>query len=98
MNRWIPWIVALIALAWLYPATRGPRPAADGFDTSAFGKLPVQVGGRIKPFDTLARNSLLIINGKQVVRGKDSKIGATRWILDVLFDAASDETIPLTET
>ena len=86
MNRWIPWIVALLALAWLAPAARSPRPAADGIDTAAFGKLPVMVGGRVKPFDTLARNSLLIINGKQVVRQEDGRIGATRWLLDVLFD------------
>jgi hypothetical protein len=86
MNRWLPWIVALIALAWLSPALRSPRPGDDGFDTSAFGHLPVQVGGRIKPFDTLARNSLKIISGKQVVRQDGHKTGATRWLLDVLFD------------
>ena len=86
MNRWLPWIVALIALAWLSPALRSPRPGDDGFDTSAFGHLPVQVGGRIKPFDTLARNSLLIISGKQVLRQEGRKTGATRWLLDVMFD------------
>ena len=86
MNRWIPWIVALISLAWIYPAFKSPRPAADGFDTVAFGKLPVLVGGRIKPIDTVARNSLLIINGKQVVRQESGKLGATRWLMDVLFN------------
>jgi ABC-type transport system involved in cytochrome c biogenesis permease subunit len=87
MKRWIPWITTLIVLAWLYPAARSPKPGTDGIDTSAFGKLPVQAGGRIKPFDTLARNSLLIINGKQVVREDGKKISATRWLLDVMFDA-----------
>ena len=85
MNRWIPWIVALLALVCLCPALRSPRPGADGFDTAAFGHLPVQMGGRIKPFDTLARNSLLILNKQQSVRTDDGKIGATRWLLDVLF-------------
>ena len=35
----------------------------------------------------MARNSLLIINGKQVVRQESGKLGATRWLMDVLFDA-----------
>ena len=45
MNRWIPWIVALLALVWIYyPSTRVPRPAAEDIDTSSFGRLPVLVG------------------------------------------------------
>ncbi|MCP5536304.1 MAG: cytochrome c biogenesis protein CcsA [Akkermansiaceae bacterium] len=86
MKSWTFWIVALVTLAWLYPVTRPSDPGNNGMDVSAFGKLPVQVGGRIKPFDTLARNSLLIINGKQVVRQDGEKIGATQWLLDVMFD------------
>ena len=71
---------------------RSRSPRDDGFDTAAFGKLPVLVGGRIKPFDTVARNSLLIINGKQVLRQDGRKTGATRWLLDVLFDARKPPT------
>ncbi len=95
MKRWIPWITTLVVLAWLYPAARSPKPGADGIDTTAFGNLPVQAGGRIKPFDTLARNSLLIINGKQVLRQDGEKISATRWLLDVMFDAktADDQDV-----
>ena len=87
MNRWIPWIVALLALVCFCPALRGPRPGPDGFDTSAFGHLPVQTGGRIKPFDTLARTSLMIFQKSQRVRQDGRKIGQNRWLLDVLFNA-----------
>lgn len=38
-----------------------------GFDSAAFGALPVQVGGRVQPVDTLARNSLLLLRGTQTV-------------------------------
>jgi len=51
---------ACIAANWLPPKT-----AKDDFDLSRFGEIPVLVGGRIKPLDTVARNSLLIIHGKQ---------------------------------
>ena len=38
------------------------RPSVnEGFDHLAFGSLPVLLGGRIKPLDSVARNSLLLI-------------------------------------
>ncbi len=37
-----------------------------------FGRLPVLLNGRIKPLDTVARNSLLIIHGKQTL-GAESR-------------------------
>src|SRR6218665_3844995 len=41
--------------------------AADAFDAASFAELPVQVGGRVQPVDTLARNSLLLLRGTQTV-------------------------------
>ncbi len=41
--------------------------ASETFDTRAMAALPVQYGGRIHPLDTLARNSLLLLRGKQTV-------------------------------
>ena len=38
-----------------------------------FGKLPVAYQGRIKPYDTLARNSLQIISSRQEVGVLDEK-------------------------
>ena len=45
-----------------------PKTAKDDVDLARFGKIPVLVGGRVKPLDTVARNSLLIIHGKQELR------------------------------
>jgi len=54
-------------------------------DISSFSKLPLAYEGRVKPFDTLARNSLLILSGKQEYRDKDgNKQPAIRWLLDVI--------------
>lgn len=41
--------------------------APEPFAVRAFAGLPVQYGGRIHPVDTLARNSLMLLRGKQSV-------------------------------
>jgi ABC-type transport system involved in cytochrome c biogenesis permease subunit len=51
----------------------------------AFGRLPVAYQGRVKPFDTLARNSLVIISERQTYRDENgTKHPAIRWLLDVI--------------
>ena len=62
----IPWIVFAIFLLWFVvkPIAMPPK-VKEGYDYHAFGKLPVLLGGRIKPMDTVARTSLLQIAGQQ---------------------------------
>ena len=61
-----PWIVlGLATLVFaIWPLLSRPT-VKEGFDHFAFGKLPVLLGGRIKPLDSVARNSLLLIAGQQ---------------------------------
>ena len=62
------------------------RPAADesGFDVAAFSELPVQVGGRIKPLDSVARNTLLIFSGRQKVETPEGKwLQPIEWFMDL---------------
>lgn len=59
---------------------------ASSLDMGSFQKLPVQEGGRIKPIDTIARNNLLMLRGKQTVPLPDSpnkKLSAIQWLMDV---------------
>ncbi|MBM4095067.1 MAG: cytochrome C biogenesis protein, partial [Planctomycetes bacterium] len=64
------------------------RPKENEYDFVAFGRLPVMYEGRIKPFDTLARNSLRIISDRETFRDKSGKERpATQWLLDVITDA-----------
>ncbi|MCF7675394.1 MAG: cytochrome c biogenesis protein CcsA [Akkermansiaceae bacterium] len=65
MKRFIPYLVLVLAAVVVARALRLPSPT--DFDLSAFSRLPVLEGGRVKPLDTVARNSLLIIRGKQQV-------------------------------
>ena len=46
--------------------------------------IPVQSEGRIKPFDSFARNQLLRFYGKREV--KEHQLKATDWLLDLILD------------
>ena len=85
MKRFLPYIIVAIAALWVASAWRDPSPKPNDFDTRNFSRIPVLVGGRIKPLDTVARNALLIMRGKQTLRYDGKSIPATRWLLDVLF-------------
>jgi len=96
MNRFIPYLVVLVAAIWLSSSWVSPKPKPDDFDVRVFSRLPVLVGGRIKPLDTVARNSLLIMSGKQALRLKSGEsMSASRWLADVLFDAPVADTYPV---
>ena len=56
-----------------------------GFEMQKFGRLPVLLNGRIKPLDTVARNSLLIIQGKQTLQTDHGTLSATDWLAEVLM-------------
>ncbi len=62
-QRVLPW--ALLVVAALYAISALVPPKSRGpFDDVSFGRLPIQLGGRIKPMDTVARTSLLQISGQ----------------------------------
>ena len=90
MKRWLPMVVVLLAAAFIAGAWLPPKSPTGATDLSSFGKVPVLVGGRVKPLDTVARNSLLIIHGKQELRLADGKrISAMQWLTDVIFNTGA---------
>ncbi len=99
MKRFGPYLVLLVFLLWLASSWRAPRAKPGDFDLASFDRIPVLVGGRIKPLDTVARNSLLILSGKQSLRleqdGKKIKMPASRWLADVLFNPEVADTYPV---
>ncbi|MDH3584881.1 MAG: cytochrome c biogenesis protein CcsA [Phycisphaerae bacterium] len=67
-QRWFPWLVVVLAAAWLGAEAYKAATVADAPGTARihdFGRLPVVFQGRAKPYDTLARNSLLIVSDRQ---------------------------------
>ncbi|MEZ6318502.1 MAG: cytochrome c biogenesis protein CcsA [Phycisphaerales bacterium] len=59
-------------------------PASESvYDARAFGTLPVSYAGRYKPIDTVARNALLSISGRQHLKEDDTKVDASAWLLEL---------------
>ena len=78
-------VIVVIFGGWMIGKARVPRTSDDVMNLYEFGKIPVVYQGRIKPLDTLARNSLRIISGKQaVVDEHGKKRPAIRWFIDTI--------------
>ena len=97
MKRLLPLLVLLLALGFVASALRPPEPTSE-FDLAAFGRLPVLVNGRLKPLDTVARTSLLVLQGRQ--RVSDPTIpeplvaSPIEWLADVLFAPDKADNYP----
>ncbi len=88
VSRYVPLIVTVLTVAWLLAAAVPPRDLASGFRVHEFGQLPVVYQGRIKPYDTLARNSLTVISDRQTFRDQEGRSRpAIEWLLDVISNA-----------
>jgi ABC-type transport system involved in cytochrome c biogenesis permease subunit len=79
-----PWLAGGLALAVAVMGARSPGQLR-GLDVDGFTRLPALEGGRLKPIDSVARNSLLVIRGQQSFRHQDRTVGPTEWILDVMY-------------
>ena len=96
MKRFVPLFVVALAAVWIVASWRAPQVQKGSFDISTFGKTPVLVGGRVKPLDTVARNSLLIIHGKQQLRLEGGRqLTAMEWLTDTLFNASTADEYPV---
>ncbi len=96
MKRYLPLLVLILAAAWVVASWLPPRVSQGGPDLVTFGKIPVLVGGRTKPLDTVARNSLLIVHGKQTLPlANGQELTAIEWLADLLFKPAVADDYPL---
>ncbi len=85
MKKWIPIVLTIAMAVWAFSGLF--PPAETGFHTREFGQLPVLREGRIQPFDSLARNSLLRIRARQSIAasGTNAQMSATEWLMDVMM-------------
>jgi ABC-type transport system involved in cytochrome c biogenesis permease subunit len=95
MTRRTPLLIALIALAGvLYGVFPGwiqePQAVRD------FGRLPILSEGRFKPLNSVARSTLLLIQGYQDITLPDrTVVTPDEWLLDVMFIPDKADTYPI---
>jgi ABC-type transport system involved in cytochrome c biogenesis permease subunit len=95
--RIFPWIVLVLAGITVAISLFPPAAKSD-FDLAAFGRLPTLVNGRTKPLDTVARTTLLVLQGRQRVEAPGGRVlNPVEWLLDMLYRPAQSNTYPVFE-
>jgi ABC-type transport system involved in cytochrome c biogenesis permease subunit len=101
-----PWLgpaaaVALVALCSLPRAFERPA-GADAADWQTAGTLPVMHEGRIKPLDTVARNTLQLLGNRSSVKmpddatdGPRGSVSAVQWLLGLMAGSAWVDKAPV---
>jgi ABC-type transport system involved in cytochrome c biogenesis permease subunit len=88
--KWIPAIITLLFALYIVSKAWIPESKPGEMQIHEFGKLPLAYQGRVKPYDTLARNTLQIISSRQQVEvwNGDGKVTdgvpAIQWLLDAI--------------
>ena len=97
MKKYLSLAVLLLGTLFLV-STLLPHRNRTAFDLAGFGRLPVLSSGRLKPLDTIARTTLLTIQGRQRVgtpeRTEPFVATSAEWLAEVLFAPAKADTYP----
>ncbi|HVU23687.1 MAG TPA: cytochrome c biogenesis protein CcsA [Opitutus sp.] len=100
MKRLLPFLPLLATLCGGLFVAKSLLPArnATDFDLVGFARLPILANGRIKPFDTVARTSLLELQNRQRVstpeKAQPFVRNPTEWLLDMFFRPEQANTYP----
>ena len=86
------WLLPALCLLYLAANAFRATRVSDGFAFQSFGTLPVVSNGRIQPLDSLARNTLLAIHGKQSVPGDGAPATPSAWLAELAFKPALADT------
>ena len=94
LETWLPAGALALSVLWLLGGM-APERKRNGFDLAAFGRIPVLHEGRVKPFDTVARSSLLVLRSKQTLYNGERRLSAVEWALDAMAKPESANRLPL---
>lgn len=95
MNKIIFSICGLFVLL-IFGRYLQPNAQEAGFDIASFSELPVQVGGRIKPLDSVARNTLLILASRQKVETLEGQtLSPIEWFIDLTMRPEQADNYPV---
>ncbi len=88
---WVPALILFVFASWVMGKARVPKLPATTMQVHQFGALPVAYDGRVKPMDTMARNTLTVLSGREKL-DDESKTPAITWLLDLITNSpASDQ-------
>jgi ABC-type transport system involved in cytochrome c biogenesis permease subunit len=101
LGRLLPPVLTIIMAVWFLVQMQPPKD--KGYAYSSFGKLPVVSNGRVKPMDSLARNSLLQINEMQELDVEPWKewyethqtISAIQWLANLMMNPQAADNWPV---
>ena len=79
-------VVLGCVLLLMYVATPRQR-STEKVDLASFGALPVSFDGRIVPFDSVARNSLKVLAGKESFYDGKEAVPPLRFLLELFTDS-----------
>ncbi len=81
---------------WLLSLAKVPQATGEEFNYYEFGKIPVVYEGRVKPIDTLVRNTLRITSNRETIRMEEKEatddtpaqeaetLDGTQWFLEMI--------------
>ena len=95
MKRIITIFPLLMGAALIFLAAL-PERYRSAYEVDEFASLPALKGGRLKPMDSIARNSLVVLRGRQSVTTKSGKrLSAIEWLMDVTMKPELADTYPV---
>ena len=85
-SLWCAAVACALGIVFFGYSMRTPEDTSS-MNVQAFGRMPVVYQGRAKPLDTLARNALTIISGRDYFENNEgARSPAIVWLMDVMFD------------
>jgi cytochrome c-type biogenesis protein CcsB len=100
-QKWFPPLLMFVMALWFFGNIQTPKDKT--FAYGEFGQLPVVFNGRVKPMDSVARNSLMEMREKQTLNTEPWKnwtehpkiISATEWMANVMMNPAAADDWPV---
>ncbi len=84
-GQYFPWVVVGLGVIYFLVVGLSPGFPKAPMDLAGFASLPVVENGRVKPYDTVARTSLMVISGKQNFTDESDRAQPSiKWLLEVM--------------
>jgi ABC-type transport system involved in cytochrome c biogenesis permease subunit len=104
-RKFAPWVILAIMTLWVVSGLRTTKNTT-AFHVEEFSKMPVLLNGRVQPWDSVAKNSLLMLRGKSTVlltdrpqeelgffeKAKLKKMTAMEWLLEAMTQPDKADT------